>query len=229
MAASGLILLWWLQTPFAASQEQGEGGAEAEAITRFTSITEAAQDIANNWANAPRPRLDAQRRTVHHQQEHHHGQPFASLLGNIAGCMASLTSATLYQCAVGHTFVLPFPSLAMGRKLVPTGGTSLTGIGQVMSQMMMWYADSGLHRPGAYLTRPLDLWTHTLRQCAGSLNSHPSSGTSLKVATSAPPMETSPLVSPPNSHPQLQAAPTAPPSEFPSKKLVRCLPSSAHC
>ena len=80
------MLLWWMQTPFATSPEQGQGGSGQEAVTRFTSITEAAQDIADNWTNAPRPRLDAQRRTVQHQQDQRHGEHFARLPGTLASC-----------------------------------------------------------------------------------------------------------------------------------------------
>lgn len=50
----------------------------------------------------------------------------------------------------------------------------------------------------------------------GSHNSSSSAG--LKVATSAPPMETHQLVSPPDQDPSLQAAPTAPPGELGAHK-----------
>ena len=49
------------------------------------------------------------------------------------------------------------------------------------------------------------------------MGSHRSSS-SLKVATSAPPMETGPLVSPPDQDSTLQAAPTAPPHELAATK-----------
>lgn len=47
---------------------------------------------------------------------------------------------------------------------------------------------------------------------------HSSSSAGLKVATSAPPMETPQLVSPPDQDPSLQAAPTAPPGELGAHK-----------
>lgn len=67
------------------------------------------------------------------------------------------------------------------------------------------------------------LWTCCVTmysgQVVGSLDSHKSTS-SMKVATSAPPMETFPLVSPPETDARLEPAPTAPPSEYPAKKLV---------
>lgn len=54
---------------------------------------------------------------------------------------------------------------------------------------------------------------------AADMGSHRSSSSAgLKVATSAPPMETTQLVSPPDHDPALQAAPTAPPGELGSDK-----------
>jgi len=54
--------------------------------------------------------------------------------------------------------------------------------------------------------------------CTG-MGSHRSSS-SLKVATSAPPMETPLLVSPPNRDASLSAAPSAPPTQFANTKNV---------
>ena len=53
---------------------------------------------------------------------------------------------------------------------------------------------------------------------------HSSSSVGLKVATSAPPMETPQLVSPPDQDPSLQAAPTAPPGELGAHKHHVSLP-----
>ena len=54
---------------------------------------------------------------------------------------------------------------------------------------------------------------------AADMGSHHSgSSAGLKVATSAPPMETPQLVSPPNQDSSLQAAPTAPPGELGAHK-----------
>ena len=62
--------------------------------------------------------------------------------------------------------------------------------------------------------------------CTG-VGSHRSSS-SLKVATSAPPMETPLLVSPPNRDASLSAAPSAPPTQFANTKNVSlCMHTSS--
>ncbi|KAA6421154.1 MAG: Magnesium transporter [Trebouxia sp. A1-2] len=103
-------------TPFGASDQQQDRPGEA-AVERFSTIDEAAEDIADNWGKAPQPRRDATR--------HRHDEQ--------------------------------------------------------------------------------------------GMGSHKSSS-SLKVATSAPPMETPLLVSPPNRDASLSAAPSAPPTQFANTK-----------
>lgn len=62
---------------------------------------------------------------------------------------------------------------------------------------------------------------------SADMGSHRSSSSAgLKVATSAPPMETAQLVSPPDHDPALQAAPTAPPGELGAGKHDVSLRSS---
>lgn len=66
-----------MQTPFASSDEQAASGdVEEEPAARFSSITEAAEDIADNWDKAPRPRADAQRHSIqqHGKHQEHHGK-----------------------------------------------------------------------------------------------------------------------------------------------------------
>ncbi|DBB08201.1 hypothetical protein WJX82_009172 [Trebouxia sp. C0006] len=105
-----------MDTPFGASDQQQDGSGGA-AVERFSTIDEAAEDIADNWGKAPQPRRDATRHRVDEQ-------------------------------------------------------------------------GMGSHR----------------------------SSSSLKVATSAPPMETPLLVSPPNRDASLSAAPSAPPTQFANTK-----------
>ena len=52
-----------MDTPFGASDQQQDGseGAESAAVERFSTIDEAAEDIADNWGKAPQPRRDATR------------------------------------------------------------------------------------------------------------------------------------------------------------------------
>lgn len=55
--------LWHMQgmdTPFGASQQQ-EDPEFGSAVEKFSTIDEAAEDIADNWGRAPQPRRDARR------------------------------------------------------------------------------------------------------------------------------------------------------------------------
>ncbi len=49
-----------MDTPFGASDQQQDGSGGA-AVERFSTIDEAAEDIADNWGKAPQPRRDATR------------------------------------------------------------------------------------------------------------------------------------------------------------------------
>lgn len=55
-----------MDTPFGASDQQQDGSGGA-AVERFSTIDEAAEDIADNWGKAPQPRRDATRHRVDEQ------------------------------------------------------------------------------------------------------------------------------------------------------------------
>jgi hypothetical protein len=54
-----------MDTPFGASDQQQDGSGGA-AVERFSTIDEAAEDIADNWGKAPQPRRDT---TQHRDDE----------------------------------------------------------------------------------------------------------------------------------------------------------------
>lgn len=78
-----------LQTPFANASEQAQDDEASDGpTTRFSSISEAAKDIADNWHNAPQPRASAQRHSL--RQQHKHGKLW----------LLSATSAVCYITTV---------------------------------------------------------------------------------------------------------------------------------
>lgn len=67
------------ETPFAADDIQDEAGTAA--ADRYSTIDEAAHDIADNWVKAPQPR-----RVAHRQKHVHQGRPAAEPFLDIADC-----------------------------------------------------------------------------------------------------------------------------------------------
>ena len=70
-----------MDTPFGASDQQQDGSGGA-AVERFSTIDEAAEDIADNWGKAPQPRRDA---TQHRDDEQ--GQNLDGLSVVFTRCM----------------------------------------------------------------------------------------------------------------------------------------------